>query len=174
MPNQRITSPLRAYAPAGSDLKTPPKAILRLAVSHSRPAQPLPIGGRDRGPDRIIPGSVGIISNSQQGCEFYRKDMAESNNRTVTQTMFNPSPHDRSKESDADYFARRAREEEQASSTASDLNAADVHRILGLKYQRLATQKAPASGAEVRPLCNPLPVAWLLPRATYQFVDPCR
>lgn len=45
------------------------------------------------------------------------------------------------RESDADYFVRRAREEEQAARAASDGAAAEIHWKLARKYAAMATEE---------------------------------
>ena len=49
-------------------------------------------------------------------------------------------------EPDEAYFARRAKEEEQAAARAGTATGADIHRMLAGKYASLAAKAAAASG----------------------------
>ena len=51
------------------------------------------------------------------------------------------------RESDAEYFARRAVEEEQAAASAVDWDAAEIHRKLARKYASMAEQERARRGS---------------------------
>ncbi len=54
-----------------------------------------------------------------------------------------PRPGGGVRETDSDYFARRAREEAAAAETAATPQAASIHRRLAAKYAELAETFAP-------------------------------
>ena len=51
------------------------------------------------------------------------------------------------RESDAEYFSRRSREEEQRASSADSREAADIHRKLAQKYAAMAAEEQARGGS---------------------------